>query len=289
MRDHHSKAIVRHAAGVIPVRPGGAILLMLRDDRPDIGSPNRWSTLGGYLEAGETPLQAAKREVEEEVGQRAIRLLPFGFVDGPSLRAPEVTVRSHMFGVRVTWTLDDLVLGEGQLVEWFTPPQALTQPLATPIVPAIRMFFDSPLYARLAAGEPPGLPPPLDPLPPPLTETLGMRPGQLVAVVGGTAGFVRRLWAIRNGARITTSPAPFERPDVVLCWPGNATPTGLFAAWRPRIPNGGTLWVMRRDGSAPRPRRWLDDMHAMAEAAGLIGDTPRPLAPGIEGIRFVRR
>src|SRR6266508_2926722 len=59
--------VLRHAAGVIPVRPGGAILLMLRDDRPDIGSPNRWSTLGGHLEAGETPLQAARREVEEEV------------------------------------------------------------------------------------------------------------------------------------------------------------------------------------------------------------------------------
>jgi 8-oxo-dGTP diphosphatase len=289
MRDDRPDVVLRHAAGVIPVRPGGAILLMLRDDRPGIGSPNRWSTLGGYLEAGETPLQAARREVEEEVGQRPPRLLPFGVADGPSLRTPAVTVRSHMFGVRVTWTLDDLILGEGQMVEWFTPPQALTQPLAVPIAPAIRMFFASPLYARLAAGAPPGLPPPLDPLPPQLAETLGMRPGRLVAVVGGTAGFVRRLWDIRTGARITTSPAPFERPDVLLWWPRDTTAGAVFPAWRPRIADGGAVWVMRRDGNAPWPERWLNDLRAVAAAAGLVGDVPSFLAPGIESVRFVRR
>ncbi|TSC68777.1 MAG: putative Fe-S oxidoreductase [Parcubacteria group bacterium Gr01-1014_56] len=45
----------------------GEILLQLRDDKPSIQHPNQWVMLGGQMEAGETPEEAIKREMQEEI------------------------------------------------------------------------------------------------------------------------------------------------------------------------------------------------------------------------------
>jgi 8-oxo-dGTP diphosphatase len=43
------------------------ILLILRDNKPDIPNPNTWNFPGGGIEEGEEPLETLKRELEEEI------------------------------------------------------------------------------------------------------------------------------------------------------------------------------------------------------------------------------
>lgn len=61
MTEHRTRV----AAYVLCVRDG-AVLLSLLNDRT--GSPGSWTLPGGGMEFGETPVEAARREVEEETG-----------------------------------------------------------------------------------------------------------------------------------------------------------------------------------------------------------------------------
>ena len=45
-----------------------SILVILRDDKPDIPWPNMWELPGGGREGQETPLECLQREVWEELG-----------------------------------------------------------------------------------------------------------------------------------------------------------------------------------------------------------------------------
>ena len=45
-----------------------SILVVLRDNKPDIPWPNMWELPGGGREGIETPLECLQREVREELG-----------------------------------------------------------------------------------------------------------------------------------------------------------------------------------------------------------------------------
>jgi ADP-ribose pyrophosphatase len=68
-----SRAIIRHpgAAVVMPVDEEGRILLVRQFRLP--ARQKLWELCAGRLDPGETPLQAAKRELREETGYRARR------------------------------------------------------------------------------------------------------------------------------------------------------------------------------------------------------------------------
>lgn len=56
------------------LRLSGKYVLQLRDDKPCIAAPGQWSLFGGRIASKETPLEAMKRELFEELTVRPKKL-----------------------------------------------------------------------------------------------------------------------------------------------------------------------------------------------------------------------
>lgn len=67
---------IHQVVGVVLLRDDGAALLQHRDDISTISDPGLWVFPGGHLKWGETPHDAAAREMEEETCYRCHNLRP---------------------------------------------------------------------------------------------------------------------------------------------------------------------------------------------------------------------
>lgn len=91
-------------------------LMQLRDNIPGIFYPGYWGFFGGHIDSGETPEEAVKRELLEEIGYTPPWVSKFGcYSDSQVLR--------HVFHAPLTVELDRLVLNEGWDMGLLTPEE----------------------------------------------------------------------------------------------------------------------------------------------------------------------
>jgi 8-oxo-dGTP pyrophosphatase MutT (NUDIX family) len=143
-------AVGHRIALIVVVGRGGALLMQQRDDDARI-DPGMWTPPGGHIEAGETPEQAARRELAEETGLIADRLVPLWDGTRPDRTAPGRLVEWHVFGTAVPAGQEDVVLGEGQALEFMPPDKAAQLDLTDVASGVIPSFLASDSYRELAA------------------------------------------------------------------------------------------------------------------------------------------
>ncbi len=107
----------------------GAYALQRRDDRNDLPFPGCWNVFGGSVESGETPLEAIRREIHEELNLAVTEWTALWRIVGLSPFRP-TPGRVVVFGADVTAGWSTRRLGEGQADGLFAAGS-----LPEPIVP----------------------------------------------------------------------------------------------------------------------------------------------------------
>jgi 8-oxo-dGTP pyrophosphatase MutT (NUDIX family) len=132
---------------VLLVDRAGALLLQLRDEHAP-NFPNTWGLPGGHCEPGESPEQAAPRELWEEAGLRADDgLRPYAVQS-----LPELDRVKHYFYGTTSAGQDDVVLGEGAAMLFVPAAEVLDGRDYTPgTADMLGRFLSSPEYAYLTA------------------------------------------------------------------------------------------------------------------------------------------
>lgn len=103
------------------------LLMNLRDDKPGIWEPDRWSFIGGHVESNESLMDTLRREVEEEIGFE----LELG---GPCVLEPVCSYIYEPVGTLTTVFLyehdylwqEDLSCNEGVELKWCDVPDILS-------------------------------------------------------------------------------------------------------------------------------------------------------------------
>ena len=132
------------AVGARPVRVAGVILhqdgrvlLQHRDDDPAIIFPGAWGIFGGHIEPGEEPVEAAIREIAEELGLQLdppLELFHHGV---------EESRERFIFVAPLSRPFDDLTLNEGQGMALLDPREVEEYPVVPAHRVILRRFFSA--------------------------------------------------------------------------------------------------------------------------------------------------
>ncbi len=123
-------------AGIILLNSKGQILLILREDDPGIPYPGMWDLPGGHIEEGETPEQAIRREMMEELELELGDISIFR-------EYHRDTFDEYVFLKKIDLDAAALPLHEGQRCAYFDSRTVFTLPLAYSYRLVLKEFFDS--------------------------------------------------------------------------------------------------------------------------------------------------
>jgi len=120
---------MRICAGGLLVRQGRILLARRSADRSFY--PGVWDVVGGHCEGNETPTAALIRELEEEIGVRAVAFEQIATLEEPR-PVEHGEAKYHIFAV-TAWTGEPRLLNaEHSELRWLSLDQALVLSLAHP-------------------------------------------------------------------------------------------------------------------------------------------------------------
>jgi 8-oxo-dGTP diphosphatase len=138
-------------AAVFLVDRLGRVLMRHRDAGAPV-YPNLWQMVGGIVEDGESPEEAARREVLEETGlvvEGALEVLWRCVTERPPPLPGDV--EWFLYAAATDAAQEDVVCCEGDAMEFHTPAEAFALPLTPRAAEFFPAFFASDTYRRLAA------------------------------------------------------------------------------------------------------------------------------------------
>ena len=124
----------RKGASIIFVNSRSQVLLLLRDNLPDLPYPNMWDVPGGHVEDNETPEECIVREMSEEMNLAIEDVKIFSVI--------EFSDRvEYTFWKILDFNADDINLTEGQKIRWFSESETTNLELAYGFNEIIENFF----------------------------------------------------------------------------------------------------------------------------------------------------
>ena len=134
---------VRECVSALLTDEQGRLVIQLRDDKPGLLFPGHWATLGGGIEKGETPEQAMKRELEEEIEPAPPVTFWRYFEHHYRVRGERRMVANHVYVGQLPCALEDIKLYEGQLLGAFAAQEIDSLRIAYGLEVIFKAFFES--------------------------------------------------------------------------------------------------------------------------------------------------
>ncbi len=134
---------VRHCVSALLADHDGKLVIQLRDDKPGLVFPAHWATLGGAIEAGETPDEAMRRELAEEIQPAPPVTFWKYFEHQYRVRGEVRMVANHVYVGQLPCALEEIKLFEGQRLGSFGKDEIDQLPVAYGLEVVFKAYFET--------------------------------------------------------------------------------------------------------------------------------------------------